>query len=312
MPARVFRWGAGAAQNRARLAAALLLLLAATPAAAENLVLDQAGGPFVDAVINGVALRLRVEFDHLPGVTLNPEAAARARLAPGEGEWNERIGPITLRGHSMKVRLTLAGVGTRENVRWRDSPAASGADGAVSVHSLPFDSVTVERAAAGQRERELSFATKLHDNHGIHFPLRVGRRRIAVRFSLSRPRTTAPAAAAAVVAEQQGGRLDHEPGQEEIAPGVQRPVRTLRFDRPLAVGGLSVPVLMARLSDFRGEHALAWAEQPGDDGEIVVNGRARSQEALYRITLGLDVLGRCSAATYRRATGEIRLRCAQD
>ena len=275
-------------------------------------MLDVARGPHVEAVVNGVPLRLRVEFDLLPGITLNPDAASRAGLFPGEGTWTERIGPITLRGHRMKSRLALAGIETRENIRWRDSPAAIGADGVVSVHSLPFDSVTVERSAGVQGERELSFPTRLHDNHGIHYRLRVGRRRIAVRFSFSRPRTTAPAAAAAIVAEQQGGRLDHERGLEEIAPGVERPVRKLRFDRPLAFGGLSLPSLMARTSDFRGEHGLAWAERPSDDGEIVVNGQVESQEALYRITLGLDVLGRCSAATYRRAAGEIRLRCPQD
>ena len=54
---------------------------------------------------------------------------------------------------------------------------------------------------------------------------------------------------------------------------------------------------MVRTADFRGSHELAWAEEPSRGEEIVVTGAMASQEALYRITLGLDVLGRCSAAT---------------
>jgi hypothetical protein len=266
----------------------------------------------VPAVINGVPVRLKVEFDLLPGITLNREVAAQAGLGEGTGGWTERIGPVTLAGRRTEAQLTLAGVETRAELRWRDNPAAVGADGSVSVHSLPFETVTVLRAEPRPEERELSFPTRLHHNHGIHYRLRVGRRRIAVRFSLSRPRTTAPAAAAALVAVRQGGRLGEDRGFEQIVPGVDRPVRTLRFERPLAIGDLSVPVLMVRPSDFRGGHELAWEEQVGANGEIIVTGAMPSQEALYRITLGLDVLGRCSAATYRRRTGEIRLRCAQD
>lgn len=290
---------------------ALLMLVAAAPAAAQDLVLQPADGATVEAVINGVPLRLKVEFDLLPGITLNPDAAARAGLARAGG-WNERIGPIQLEGSRTEAYLLLAGAVARTDIRWRDLPAAIGADGAVSVHSLPFDSVTVNRAEARPGEREVSYPTRLHGNHGIHHRLKVGRRRIAVRFSLSRPRTTAPAAAAALVAAQQGGRVGNERGFETIVPGVDRPVRTLRLDRPLAIGPLPVAAMMVRTSDWRGSHELAWEEQVSESGEILVTGARDSQEALYRITLGLDVLGHCSAATYRRHTGEISLRCGQD
>ena len=52
----------------------LIGLVAAVPAAAEaaDLVLTPASGQMVDAVINGVSLKLRVELDHTEGVTLNP------------------------------------------------------------------------------------------------------------------------------------------------------------------------------------------------------------------------------------------------
>ena len=290
---------------------AFLLIVAPAPAAAGDLVLHAAQGATVEAVINGVPLRLKVEFDLLPGITLNSDAAARAGLIR-TGGWSERIGPIQLRGHKTQAQLMLAGAPASTEIRWRDNPAAIGADGAVSVYSLPFDSVTVERGAARPGEREIVFPTRLHENHGIHYRLRVGKRRIAIRFSLTRPRTTAPAAAAALVAAQQGGLVGEERGVETISLGVDRPVRPLRLDRPLPIGPFAIPMLMVRTADFRGEHQLAWEEQVGANGEIIVTGAVASQEALYRITLGLDVLGRCSAATYRRSSGELRLRCAQD
>ena len=290
----------------------LMLLLSCNPAAAADLVLDEASGSLVQATINGVPLRLKVQFDHVEGVTLNSDAAARAGLGEGDDKWVERIGPVRREGRSVERRLIVGGVETRASIRWRDSPAALGADGVIGVQSLPFDSVHVQRAAAGPGERELWFRTRLHDSHGVHFRHRLGKHRIAVRFSLDRPRTTAPAAAAAVIAQQQGGRLGEERGVEAIALGVERPVRLLRLGSPLPIGGLSLPALMARTADFRGGHQLAWAEPASRDGEIVVTGARDSQEALYRITLGLDVLGRCSSATYRRSTGELRLRCAQD
>jgi hypothetical protein len=288
-----------------------LLLLGAAPAAAADLVLSAAEGPYVEAELNGVRLRLKVEFDLLPDITLNPAAAARAGLAP-KGRWIQQIGPVKLRGRTARVPLTLAGVPIESGVRWQQRDAVAGADGLVSIHVLPFDSVTIERrgVGGGGGEREIVLQARVHDGHGVFVPVPVGGRRIAARLSFSRPRTTAPAAAVAVIARHHGGTLGTERGVEEIGFGVMRPVRPFRLARPLPVGALSVPAMMARTADFRGDHKLALPRPEGEDGEIVVAGQTPSQDSLYRITLGLDVLGRCSAASYSRASRTIRLRCA--
>jgi hypothetical protein len=274
------------------------------------LLLDAAAGPHVEANVNGVALRLRVEFDLAPDVTLNPDAAARAGLGRGDGRWRQRIGPVRLDGRMMRHRFLLAGVETRAVLRWHDRPVAAGADGLVSIHALPFDSVTVERRVPAAGEEELSFEARVDENHGLYIPTEVGGRRIAARLSFFRPRTTAPAAAAAVIAARHGGVIGDAAGVEEISLGVPRPVHLLELDRPLRVGGLAVPRLLVRTADFRGAHRLVRRPHDAEGGAIVVTGERRSQDPLYRITLGLDVLGRCSAATYVRKTGTIRLRCA--
>lgn len=296
-----------------KLAKLLLLPIAAaltafSPARASDLLVP-ASAPYVEAQIGGVALRLKVVLDHAPGISLNPDAAARAGLGRGDGAMVEKIGPVKLRGRYADVRLLLAGAPAEVKVRWHDSMASTDADGLVSMDSLPFDSVTVERRAARPQERDLVFETKLHDNHGVYIPVLTGRRRIAVRLSFSRPRTTSPAAAAAAVAAVHGGALDPEKSHEEIALGVMRPVWPLRLERPLEFGGLAVPVIMVRASDFRGKHRLQRRPEPASE-QIVVTGERSSQAALYRITVGLDVLGRCSAATYARATRLLSLRCA--
>jgi hypothetical protein len=295
----------------AQLIAAAFLLLA-SPAAGQTLVLDGTV-PEVEAVINGVPLRLRVEFDIAPDINLNPEAAARAGLGRGDGAWVQRIGPVRLRGRSARTELSLAGVKTRTAVRWHDRPVAAGADGLVSVHALPFDSVTLVRRSPAPGERELTFATRLDDNHGVYLPVEVGGRRIAARLSFYRSRTIAPAAAAAVIARRHGGAIEREPGEpEEISLGVPRPVHLLELDRPLVVGALAVPRLMVRTADFRGDHRLVRRALDEEGSAIVVNGERGSQEPLYRITIGLDVLEPCSAVTYSRAPRELRLRCKVD
>jgi hypothetical protein len=284
------------------------MLAAFSPAGASDLILD-ASNPYVEAEIGGVPMRLKVVLDHAPGISLNPDSAARAGLGRGDGAWVEQIGPVKLRGRQAELRLLIAGAPAEAKVRWPDRPTSVDADGEISIDALPFDSVTLERRRAAPQERELAFQTKLHDNHGVHIPFLAGRRRIAARLSFARTRTSAPAAAGAAIAAVHGGALDPEKSYEEIRLGVARPVWPLRLERPIDLGGLAIPLIMVRASDFRGKHRLQRRPEPAAE-QIVVTGERSSQDALYRITVGLDVLGRCSAATYVRATGALRLRCA--
>lgn len=300
----------GAARAGCRLPAAALLLVAAAPGSAADLVLEAGTGPYVQALVNGVPLRLRVDFDHGRSLTLNPEAAARAGLGAGQGRWTQIIGRVRLRGRFAEMPVTPAGQMTRAKVNWQAVPVAADADGVVTPYLLPFDRVTLERRPARAGERDMVFGSSIHGNHGIHVPVRIGKRLIAARLSFHRPRTTAAAAAAAVILGAHGGALEGARSLEEIGYGVKRPARPLRLDRALRIGDLTIARLMARSADYRGKHKLALPSAPVPDGDMLVTGWPPSQGPLYRITIGLDVLERCSAASYVRATGELRLRCA--
>ena len=280
----------------------------AAPAGAAELVLAPGSGHIVEASINGAALRLKVLLDESEGITLNPAAAARAGLGNGEGRWVQVIGPVKLLGRFTRSPVLLAGQMLSTPVRWYDRDLLAGADGTVSAHLLPFDSVTLQQRAPSAAERPVSLPAHFHDNHGIHTPLRLGKRKVAVRFSPLRARTVATAAAAAVIARHQGGALAEEGTREEIHTGVSRPVQALRLERPLQIGGFSLPVLMARTSDWRGDHALPPTESSG--AAIVVRGARPSQDALYRMTVGQDVLRHCSSATYSKIARRLTFRCA--
>ena len=286
------------------------LAFAAAPASGADLVLEAASGHIVEADVNGVPLRLKVELDHGEGIDLNPAAAARLALGRGDGRHVETIGPVKLRGRFAERVVRFAGGAVKASLRWHDRDVAAGADGTVSPHVLPFDTVTLRRRVSSAGEREVAFSTRFHWNHGIHVPVPVGRYRISARFSLDRPRTTAPAAAAAAISGHQGGALGEERGMEDISAGVLRPVRPLRLERPLRVGGFEISRLMARPSDWRGKHSLAVPGTAARGGEIVVTGQRPGQEALYRVTIGLDVLGGCSEAVYSRHAGRLSFRCA--
>ena len=295
--------------RRAAAWASLILLPGAVPASARDLVLD-AGAPFVDAEINGVRLRLKADFDHSLTIRLNPEAAARAGLGRGEGSWTEIVGPVQLRGRTITLPAAIAGATVQAEVNWNDRSATRDADGTISPHLLPYDNVTIERRRPVAGEQLVSIPAALHDNHGLHMPLRLGERRIAVRLSLVRQRSIATAAAAAVIAKHHGGTLGESKSSEEIVFGVVRPVRPLTLAKPILLGPVEVRVLMARPADYRGKHDLPAIGEAGAREGIVVTGRRRSQDPMYRVTLGLDVLGRCSAVTYRRLERQLRLRCA--
>jgi hypothetical protein len=282
----------------------------ANPAAPRELILSASQGPYVDAVVNGVPLRLKLEFALLPDITLNPDAAERAGLGRGDSGWTLQIGPVKLPGRKASLPVALAGLPTQTIVRWLERPVTDGADGLISPAALPFDSVILERGPGSASDRDMVLEARVHDTHGLYVPLDIGGRRVAARLSFLSPGTTAPAAAVAVIAKHHGGALEDVKSRTEIGHGVFRPVRRFRLAEPLRIGDLAIDSLLARTSDFRGDHKLILPGATAAPGEILVTGKNKSQFPLYRITVGLDVLERCSAATYQRALAQIRLRCA--
>jgi hypothetical protein len=290
-------------------AALLLTALGHAPVGAADLVLNTVSDRTVVAAVNGVPLRLEVRFDHEGSVNLNRDAAARAGLGRGTGKSLMRIGPVQIPGRHTQAVLNIAGQPVKAEISWYERDCTRSADGTISAALLPFDSVTIKRGAGARSGAPIAFQTRFHKNHGLYVPVQAGGKTIAVRFSMDDERSTAPAAAAALLVRHHGGALSSTRASEEIGFGVVRPVRQLRFERPVPVGALRLPTIMVRAADFRGDHRLPQSVSAQPEDAIVVTGVRKSQEALYRMTLGSDVLGGCSAIGFVRASRLMWAQC---
>lgn len=280
----------------------------AAPAPTGELVLP-AEAPFIELKVNGVQLKLKVQFDHQNGIMLNAVAAARAGLGRGERKYIVEIGPVTIEGRRSLVTFTMRGATTKIPVAWMPRDVASDADGVISPHWLPVAAVRLQRKHPAEGEREFAVATRFELYHGIHVPITASGQRIAVSFTAARPRTYAMAAAAALIGAEHGGSFSGEKGLERISHGVSRPVRTMRLDRPLRIGPLEVSSLAVRSADFRGKHLLPAIPSEEVTGDITVTGVRLSQQPEYRVVVGLDVLESCSSITYEPPTNRLRFRC---
>ena len=294
---------------RALIVATAMLLGWTHPAQAADLTLDAASGYIVSVQINGHALRLQVDLSASGYVLLNPEAAQRASLNGSMVRSRASVGPVILHGGSNAVRLVIAGTELRERVAWFDRPAVHGADGVISPDLLPYDNIVLQLAAEQAGERDFEFALSFNKSAGLFLQLRIGEQTIGVDFSTFRPRSLATAAAGAVIAAAQGGVWTGDASEEVINFGIARPVRPMHLERPLDLSGLALSDIVVRTADNRGNFALP-TDAAADPGEIVVTGQTRSrQRAMHSLTIGLDRLGTCSSATYRKAGRLLRLRC---
>ncbi len=90
--------------------AAFFALLWAAPASAADLILDVASGYLVDAQINGVPVRLRVDPETSGYIILNAHAAQRIGLRRSMLGATTVIGPVRLRGSPRLRALRSAGL----------------------------------------------------------------------------------------------------------------------------------------------------------------------------------------------------------
>jgi len=145
---------------------------------------------------------------------------------------------------------------------------------------------------------------------GLVHRFRAGTQDADMRFSFLPPLSQATAALGAILAETLGGSWSGEPREALVSFGVARPLRPMRFARPLLFGDYAVTDLNVRTSDWRGDHALPTDESDGDPGEMVVTGARRGMRPLYRMTLGRDRLSNCSSLTYSKPRQQLILACA--
>jgi hypothetical protein len=256
-------------------------------------------------------MRLRVEAGHR-GIILNPAAAARAGLAKSIFRSGVQIGPIFTQGETGVAPVVIDGRADGDRrITWYERDIAPGVDGVISIAHLPYESVTLNLRPAAQDEVPIVLETSPEGTADAAYIHKVGGKEIEVRFLLDTPRSMLSAAAGALLAEHHGGAWSGEAFDQPIALGVSRPVRPMRFSRPIVLGGLPVDQMLVRTSDYRGKYVLpsSTIDASEDASQIVVTGkRAKSRAALNAI-IGNDYLSRCSSITYSRNKRLLTMRC---
>lgn len=260
--------------------------------------------PVVVVIIGGMPLRLRVDLDQRDAIEINDDVAGRLALPFERGSTDEvgrievpsRIAPASF---EMNGRTMLATLSTHGR-------CCRGVDGAVSPALLPYAVIRFVRAGAAAGST-LSFTITRDSDYGLQSPQPAGRETVLVKFSLTRGETLATASAGAILAQAQGGRFTGGTTPAEVAFGIERPTRTITFDRAITLAGFRFAAIRTRTADFGGRRQLPQEANAPD--EIVVRRRVRRQQDWPAIVIGRDRLDRCSEISLAPSTATLTLRC---
>lgn len=269
----------------------------------------------VAARLNGVPLRLRID----PGSTAMPlvtdDIAARAQVKSGMFGTLYGVGPVHIAGRTGVATLDLAGTILKRRVSFAPRAYAEGFDGVMGPGGLeaPVVRFALRAPIAGER----SVALPMVDQGGLmagwaeRFALiEVGGQPLRIRFDPHHPRTLATAGAAVRLAAAYDGTMSGIAGRQEIAFGVERPIRTLTLARALGIGPLSLQTLGVRTADNGHASGIAEAGAKVDPNEIVVTAKGKHDPNRDRLSLGADTLARCSSIVFDKPARVIRLTCA--
>lgn len=304
------------------------LLATAASAPAERVV---SGDFIVPISINGIAGRFRVD-PGAPGLPLVTTAfARRAKFKSGSIgiSLGYKVGPERAVHGTVVATIDEGGNRYKRRVGWPFQPRQAAGDtnwvgrsygslgdGTVGPGALP-DAVirfVLRPARAGEHTVSLPMVDgggPFGRFAGLDAQIIVGGEPLRVRFDPFHPRSVANATAGVRLAAAYGGHLRGAASPVEIAFGIERPVRAMLLDRPVAIGSLSMRLVGVRTGDGAMPTNIpdaGAATPPADPDEIVVvaKGKRRTDG---RLSIGADLLDRCSSMVFDKPAKQIRLTC---
>lgn len=289
-------------------AAACAAATLAAPAAAADLTLDASTNFTIPVDVRGQTIAMRVDLESSGYPVMNPAVAARLGFRGSLFGARAIVGPVRLRGEQNGGKFRIAGIQRGYRFAFFDRDVVEGADGLISPHVIPYDNVTFRLRAERPGEVTTRLQMIFDQSGGVIYPLQLGDRRVAVEFSLLQPHSFATASAGAHFAAFHGGEWAGDARPHLVKFGVERPMRPMRFARPLDIGGFGVADVLVRTGDHRGNFQLPPDAQQDPDEIVVTGDVARTRARLY-MTVGLDRLSACSSLTYARAAKTLTLRC---
>ncbi len=316
---------------RTGVAASVLVSSVALAGDTVTAIRDVPVGGMIAATIDGKPVTLRVD-PAAPGLVFVTTAVAE-RLAlkggalglgysvGGQGAMQATtVRPMTFGTNAVKRRIGFPSrkhetKGKAADPRWVGRPYADVGDGTIGPASLPEPVVRILLNAprAGERTVALPMVDGgglLGKLSGTFAQITIGGQPIRVRFDPYHPRTTVTANAATLIAQAQRGTLAGLTAPVEIAFGIARPVRMMTLATPLLVGPLALSSLGVRTTDVGNAAAIPDADAPPPDpDEIVVVAKGKRDANRDRLTIGADLLDRCSAIVFDKPTKQIRVTC---
>lgn len=289
---------------------ALGLLTGAARPAQERIVADDG---IVDATIAGVSGRIRIEPSGTAMPLITSAYAERAKLKSGMFSFDYAVGTQRVYG---KTGVAVVDLGTgpfKHRIGWTERPYTTKADGVVGPGGVPEGIVrfVLRTPAPGEHTVALPMTDQggLASGWGERYALiDLGGQPLRIRFDPYHARTLATASAAARIAVAQGGTLQGGVEKTEIAFGIERPVRTMTLARPLTIGPLQFATLGVRIADQGSAAGIPDAADPIDPDEIVVTAKSR-KPGRDRLSIGADLLARCSSIVFDKPARQIRLTC---
>lgn len=302
----------GPARRCAIMLVVAVLSIGATRSSSERVV---QGSGIVTAIVNGVPLRMRIDPGAVAMPMITTVIARRARLKPGPFDFEYLVGTKRVNGKSAVTRIDLGWGPMRRRVAWTDAPYIAGVDGVIGPGLLPAEIVRFQLGPSRVGERTISLPMAgqggLQSRWGSRFALvQVGGTPMRVQFDPGRQRTIATANAGVRIAAAHSGTLSTETRPVEVAFGIERPVRSLRLQKPLKIGPLSIHTLGVRTSDFGSATSIRTdPAETVDPNEIVVVGSRKGRKLFDHVILGQDHLDHCSSIAFDKNTDQIRMTC---
>ena len=297
---------------------AAVLLIGAGPSPRERVV---TGDGVVDAQVNGTPARIRIDPGALAMPMIGADMAARAKLHAAKllsFGYAFHIGPTLVAGSTAVGDITLAGVSLSRRIAWNERRYQPDVDGVIGPGGVPDAVVRFQLRAAtpGERTATLPLVDEggLLGGWGVSYAgLTLGGAPLRVRFAPRAARSYLSASAASRVASELGGRFDGAAEAEPIAFGIARPVRPMLLARPLVIGPLSLTHVGVRVAEGGNTAAIPDASTPTpavDPDEVVVTAKSKRKPRPGTLTLGADVLARCSSIVFDKPAKQIRLTCS--
>jgi hypothetical protein len=296
----------------------LLLALVSTTAESQNRQPPEhvvSGDGIVTVTVNGASGRLRID-PAAPALPILTESfAGQAQLRAGPFAFAYLVGPEQVPGRSAIGRIAVGAEARprKRRIGWTGRPYAGGADGVIGPGGLPEPVIrfVLRPPLPGERTVTLPLEDEggLFGDWGSSYALvEVGGAPMRIRFNPHEPRTLATAGAAVRIANAYAGTVSGETAAVQIAFGISRPVRTMRLGTPLPLGPFAISELGVRTADFG--NASGIREEGGDPDEVIVTGDRRRGRNRDRLSIGADLLSRCSALVFDKSRREVRLTCA--